>query len=85
MIHSYKFNQFLLSKFVCLYSSKIGKDYPSVAPSSARVNLIRQLIKSLGSGQHNGKRARRPKAINAFPDPLSWLLGATLIQDQKER
>ena len=83
-IHFDKLNQFLLSKFVCLYSFKLGKDLPSVAPSSARVNLVSQLIKSLGSGQHHGERARRQKAINALGNPLSWLLGATPIQDQKE-
>ena len=44
MIHFYKFNQFLLSKFVYLYSYKIGKDFPSVAPSSAGVNHESQLI-----------------------------------------
>ena len=45
MNHLSKSNRFLLSQFVYLYSSKlIGVDCPSVAQSSAGVNLTRQLI-----------------------------------------
>ena len=42
MIHFAKSNRFLLIQFVYLYSSRlIGVDCPSVAQSSAGVNLTR--------------------------------------------
>ena len=80
-----KFNQFLLTNFVCLYSKEIGLGLPSVTPSSAGLNLASQLIKSLGSSvRHHGKRAQRPKATNALGNTFSGILGATPVQDQKE-
>ena len=82
-IHFHKFNLFLLTKFVTLLL-KSDTVSPSVAPSSAGLKHRSQLIKSLGSGPPHGQGARRPKNTNAHRDPLSWLLGATPIQDQEE-
>ena len=85
MNHLSKSNRFLLSQFVYLYSSRlIGVDCPSVAQSSAGVDLTRQLIKSLGSWQQHGQRARRSKDFDALGNSFSRLLGTTPIQDPKE-
>ena len=84
MNHFAKSKHLLLTNFVCLYYHyRLGE--PSVAPSSAGHNHVRQLIKSLGSDLHHGKRARRKKAAYALGNTLSWLLGAAPVQDQEER
>ena len=44
VIHFCKFNYLLLTKFVCLYSKEIGSVSPSVAPSSAGLKLVSQLL-----------------------------------------
>ena len=86
MNHLSKSNRFLLNKFVCLYSLEtIGIDNPSVAQSSAGANLIRQLIKSLGSCKRHGQGAGRKKVFDALRNSLSWILGTAPVQDQEKR
>ena len=86
MIHFLKSNRFLLSYFVCLYSLEtLGIDNPSVAQDSAGANLIRQLIKSLGSCIRHGQGAGRKKVFDALGNSFPRLLGAATIEDQEKR